>query len=111
MRKLVKYINHQPRWRKLPRMPRDYSTDWQAKDVDRETATLMMQSHTRCPQGVKVLEKRHNSEARTLIRTLPPRRYKRDRRGRVLSLLRRVFGLMKYDPMQQYAREHERRTR
>ncbi len=112
MSKLFRYISYRPKWHNLPMMNRDYSTEYRPEDVDRETAMLMSMTHTRCPQGVEVLKRKHRAEsAQELIRLLPPRKRPRRRLFRALSLVRRLFGLTAYDPMKQIAREHMRRAR
>jgi len=108
----LKYIFHRPTWHKLPVLPRMYSTEFKLSDVDRDTQTLMQLTHTRCPQGVEVLKKRHGmSSARALIEQLPARRRPRRIGAKLLGLYRRAFGLTAYDPMVSYARQERRKMR
>lgn len=108
----VKYLFHRPTWHKLPVLPRMYSTEFKLTDVDRDIQTLMQMTHTRCPQGVEVLKKRHGAAtARALIEQLPARRRPRRIKARLLGLYRRMFGLMAYDPARQYASQARRRSR
>lgn len=108
----IKYVLHRPTWHKLPVLPRMYSTEFKLSDVDRDTETLMRLTHTRCPQGVEVLKKRHGAAtARILIEQLPARRRPRRIKARLVGLFRRAFGLMAYDPMKSIARKHMRKSR
>lgn len=112
MKGLIRYLLHRPTWQKLPVMPRMYSTDYSACDVDEDTQTLMRLTHTRCPQGVEVLKQRHGAKsARQLIEELPARRRKRHMVRRALALLQRALGLTSYDPMKRIYYEHRRATR
>jgi len=109
---LLKYLFYRSLWQRLPVLPRMYSTEYH--DVDRDTATLMQMTQTRCPQGVEVLKKRHNARtAQELIATLPARRRKRRPLRRLTNLYRRAMGLSDYDPMKRYARQysHQRKGR
>lgn len=108
---LLKYIFHRATWEKLPPIPREYSSDYDVNEVDRETALLMSLTHTRCPQGVELLKKKHRASARELIHNLPMRRRPRRILSRVFSLYRRAFGLTAYDPTKRYYREHVRKGR
>ncbi len=108
----LKYIFHRPTWHKLPVLPRMYSTEFKLSDVDRDTQTLMQMTHTRCPQGVEVLKKRYGFKtSREMIEQLPARRRPRRIKSRLISLFRRAFGLLPYDPMKSIARQHMRKTR
>lgn len=107
--KLLRYLFHRPLWHKLPMMPRMYSSDYRIADVDSDTQTLMSLTHTRCPQGVELLKKRHGVKtSRELIEQLPQRRRKRRIARRVLSLLQSWFGFTSYDPARSLARQHQR---
>lgn len=108
----LKYIFHRATWEKLPVLPRMYSTEFKLSDVDRDTETLMQMTHTRCPQGVEVLKKRHGAKsARTLIEQLPARRRPRRIKSRIMGVFRRAFGLLPYDPMKSIARQYMRKAR
>jgi len=111
MSNLLKYLLHWPTWKKLPMLPRMYSTEYRAGDVDRDTEALMKLTHIRCPQGVKVLERRYRLTARELIDLLPERKRRRDPGRRVVALIQRLYGVLPYDPMQKIARQQQRRGR
>lgn len=112
MSKFLKYFLHRAPWQKLPMMNRMYSSEFKSTDVDQDTQTLMRLTHTRCPQGVEILKKRHGlNTARALIEQLPQRKRKRRIMARALSLIQISFGLTSYDPMKALAHEHMRRTR
>lgn len=109
---LLKYLLHRATWEKLPMLPRMYSTDYKPHEVDRQTATLMRLSHLRCPQGVRILMRRHRMTSKQeLILYLPVRRRKRRILARLASIVRRELGVLPYDPMKSIAREHMRRGR
>lgn len=102
---LLRYIFHRATWEKLPVLPRMYSSEYH--DVDRDTATLMQLTQTRCPQGVEILKKRYRAgSARELIEKLPSRHRKRRPLKRLVNLYRRAMGLTAYDPMKAYARQY-----
>jgi hypothetical protein len=106
----VKLLFKRPRWHNLPMLPRMYSTEWDASQVDRETATLMKLTQTRCPQGVEILKRRYRANThQELLKRLPSRRRKRQPLGRAGALVRRAFGLSRHDPMKGVARRHMRR--
>lgn len=110
MRKLTRYLFRLKTWQKLPPIPRQYSTDWHAAEVDKDGRTLMSLTHTRSPQGVELLIKRHKAkDAHELIDKLPKRKRKRNVGKRAAALARRAFGLLPYDPMATYARKNKRR--
>ncbi len=44
---LIQFLMHRATWEKLPVMPRHYSTEYKAKGMDQDTATLMKLSHIR----------------------------------------------------------------
>lgn len=106
---LLRYLIHLPTWQKLPMLPRMYSTEYEPRDIDRDTEALMKVTHTRCPQGVKLLERRYHLSAHELIDLLQPRHRKRDAFGRMVALVRRAYGVLPYDPMRKIARQHMRR--
>lgn len=109
--RLAHYLFHRPTWHKLPVMPRMYSTEYDPLSVDRDTQTLMRLTHTRCPQGVEVLKKRHGlKSSRALIDQLPRRRRKRRVGAKLMALFRRAFGLLPYDPMKGIARQYRGRS-
>lgn len=110
MSKLIKYLTHRSAWQKLPMLPRMMSTDFTPGEVDRETETLMRLTHTRCPQGVKILMTRHKaSSPRELIDVLPAPYRKRRIRKRFVRLLQSVLGLSAYDPVRSEYRRSQRR--
>jgi hypothetical protein len=110
--KLIRYLFHRPTWQRLHMIPRQYATEYTARDVDRDTATLMQLTQVRSPQNVEILKRKHRaSSARHLIEILPSRRRPRHIQQRALALVRRVFGLTSYDPMRKIARQHMRRGR
>lgn len=110
--KLFRYLLHRPTWQKLPLMPRQYSTEFDAKQVDYDTAMLMSMAHVRSPHGVKLLLRKHNaSSARELVEKLPARRRPRRLGARALGLVRRALGVTPYDPMKKIARPYIRRAR
>lgn len=112
MKHLLKYLLHRPTWQKLPVLPRMYSVEFDARTVDDDTATLMKLSHTRCPQGVDTLKRRHRIKtARELIEQLPPRRRRRRLGTRLMALFRYWLGTTQYDPMRSIARQYRRRSR
>jgi hypothetical protein len=107
---LLKTIFRRPRWHNLPMLPRMYSTEWEAPQVDRETARLMSLTQTRCPQGVEILKKRYRASSHSdLLQKLPTRKRKRQPLKRAGALVRRAFGLYQHDPMKSIARMHMRR--
>jgi hypothetical protein len=109
MKGLIKYLFHRPTWQKLPVLPRMYSTEYDARVVDKDTSTLMMLTHTRCPQGVEVLKRRHHLKtSRELIEQLPARRRRRRPGARLMALFRRWLGTTPYDPMRSIAQQHRR---
>lgn len=106
MKSLIKFILHRPTWQKLPPLPRQYSVEFKLSEVTRDTETMMKLSHTRSPQGVKILEHRHGQTVKRLIVVLPKRRRPRYIGRRFGALFRSIFGLMPYDPAQTiYQRE------
>lgn len=107
---LLKYLLYRAAWQRLPMLPRMYSTDFDLRDVNRETETLMRMTHTRCPQGVNILIKRHRAaDAHELIETLPPPMRKRRIGRRFAGMVRSFLGLTAYDPVRsQYRRERNR---
>lgn len=112
MKRLIKYLFHRPTWQKLPVLPHMYSAEYDTRGVDQDTATLMRLSHTRCPQGVEVLKRRHRLKtSRELIEQLPARRRRRRLGARVMALFRRWIGTTSYDPMRSIAQQHRRTTR
>lgn len=109
---LFQYLLHRPIWHRLPPMPRQWSSEYNGREVDHDVSTLMSMTHTRSPQGVKLLLKKHQVETpRELITLLPPRRRKRHILRRALALLRRAEGVTPYNPMVKIARQHIRRGR
>jgi hypothetical protein len=105
--KLLKYLWHMSTWQKLPMLPYMYSTEYELKNIDRDTEHLMSLTQTRCPQGVEILKRRYQTEqASDLIEKLPSRRRKRDVGARALALIRRAYGVTPYDPMKSIARRH-----
>ncbi len=112
MSKLSRYLLHRPRWWKLPMLPRGFSTEFEASDVDPDTAELMRAVAVRCPQSVEILrEKRKAESVRDLVRTMNPRKRKRNVRGRAASLIRRALGLTSYDPAFRHSQIHQRKGR
>lgn len=110
MKHLIKYLFHRPTWQKLPMMPRMYSVDFDARKVDEDTATLMKLSHTRCPQGVNTLKRRHRLKTtHELIERLPARRRRRRLNVRLMALFRHWLGTTKYDPMVSIAKKYRKR--
>lgn len=110
--KLFRYLLHRPTWHKLPMMPRQYSTEFDARKVDHDTALLMSMTHTRSPHGVKLLLRKYGAaSARELMERLPARRRPRRLGARVMSMIRRAVGVTSYDPMREIARQHMRRGR
>ena len=106
---IVKYLLYRPKWQRLPRLPRMYSVEFDKRLADRETQTLMRQSHTRSPQGVDILKARHNKQtAIQLIRSLPPAKRTRQIKRRLRNLICVIFGLTFYDPARTL---YERETR
>lgn len=109
---LIGFLFYRPTWQKLPPMPRMYSTEYQLSDVDEDTQTLMRMTHTRCPQGVEILKRRHGAKtAKALIDSLPRRRRPRRIGRRFGALIRSLLGLLPYDPMKSIYRQHLRQTR
>lgn len=106
---LLRYLFHRPTWHKLPMMPRSYSVDYDARQLDADTADLMRISHVRCPQGVELLKRRHNLSSHELARQLHTRRRRRNVGARFMAVIRRAFGVTRYDPMRTIARQHMRR--
>jgi hypothetical protein len=108
---LLKYLFHRATWEKLPPIPREYSTEYDLDEVDRDTAVMMSLTHTRCPQGVRMLERKHSKTAHQLIYELPRRRRPRRVLSRLANLYRRAMGITAYDPMKALYRQHMRRDR
>lgn len=112
MGNLIDYLRYQPVWRRLPRMPRMYSTEYDPKLLDHDTVTLMQQTHVRSPQGVEVLKRKHGAaSARELVQSLPPARYQRHIRARFMGLIRRTLGLTSFDPMRTIYLQHRKQNR
>lgn len=110
--KLFKYLLYRPTWQKLHMIPRQWASEYNARQVDRDTATLMQLTQVRSPQNVEILKRKHRANnARELIENLPARNRPRRVKSRALGLIRRALGLSSYDPMRQYARQHMRRGR
>jgi hypothetical protein len=108
--KLLKYLFHTKTADKLPRMSRQYSTDYRPADVDADTVLLMRHTHARSPQGATLLKRRHRLQtARELIHYLPSQRRRRRNVGaRIMSAIRRAAGTTSYDPMRSIVRQHMR---
>ena len=107
----LRYLLHWPTWKKLPMLPRMYSVDYNPKEVDRDTEQLMKITRIRCPQGVKLLERRYHMTARELTIALTEQRRKRNFGRRIAAVVQRAYGLLPYDPMKMIARQHQRRGR
>jgi hypothetical protein len=109
---LIKFLFHRPTWQKLPPLPRMYSVEYDVRDVDKDTSTLMRMTHTRCPQGVEILKKRHHAKtAKLLIAQLPARKRPRRIGKRLKALVRSTLGLTDYDPARTLYRQHLSETR
>ncbi len=111
--KLLKYLFHTKAVDKLPRVPRQFSTEFRPAEVDGDTATLMRHSYARSPQGAKLLKRKHRLQsARELVNYLPSqRRRRRTITARVMSAIRRAVGTTAYDPMKSIVGQHNRSGR
>lgn len=102
MRKLIRYFFRLKLSDRLPRIPRMYSTDYNPRLVDHDTANLMRMTAIRSPQGAEILKKRHKTNAsRDLVHLLPLQKPRR--RRRLMPLLRRIEGTTPYDPLKRWA--------
>ncbi len=107
---LIKYLRHVKTVDKLPRLPRMYSTDYETSELEEEEAQLMKITAVRSPQGARILERKFKADAKSLASSLPivPFRRKRDR---VLPLIRKILGVLPYDPLQGDYRRHRAREK
>ena len=97
--KFLQYLFQLAVWQRLPKVPRGYSVDYDARSVDDEAALLMIASHVRSPHGVDKLKRRHRvTSAAELV-------------ARLRALVRRAAGTTAYDPMQSVVRQYTRRNR
>lgn len=111
MPNLIKALFHLATWQKLPMLPRTYSSDYELDEADRDVQMLMSLSHVRCPQGARVLERKHKTPAHELIDQLPQRHRRRRPLKRAVGLIRRALGVTPYDPMRSIYLEHQRRMK
>jgi hypothetical protein len=105
--KIIAYLLHWPLWKRLPRLPRGLASDYDQRQLDRDTGNLMALTRTRCPSGAQTLAKKHKSTQHDLWVALAPAGKRRRRPGRrFTSLMRRAMGLTPHDPL---ARHRPRR--
>jgi hypothetical protein len=100
--KLIRYMMHIKTRDKLPRIPRQYSVEYQPEDIDQDTARLFGLTATRSRQGVEILKRRyHTKDAHELVFIIPIQRPRRH--AVIMPMLRRWFGTTVYDPMKRWA--------
>lgn len=110
--KLLRYLFTLRTGEKLPLLPRLYASEFDPGKVDRDTATLMKLTQTRCPLGVEYLKRRYRvSSAYELIYVLPSRRRRAHPGKRFMAILRRMFGTTSYNPMVKIARQELKKGR
>ena len=109
--KALRALLYMATWQKLPMLPRDYSTDYDLAEVDRDTQRIMQLARVRCPQGVTLLEDRHKASRRQLARDLDFKRRRRRPLRRLVGYVQRALGVTPYDPMHGFYLEHQRRIR
>lgn len=105
MIRVIRYLLHFATWRKLPRLPRTYSSDYDRHAVDATVQTLMKLSHVRCPQDAEILARRHGQTPKQLIEALPARRHHRHIWYRLRWMICRATGTTPYDPIKSHAQQ------
>ncbi|MCK6581284.1 MAG: hypothetical protein L6Q98_24605 [Anaerolineae bacterium] len=109
---LLTYLLRRSLLQKLPPLPRGYSVEYEPSRMSKAESDLMCLSYIRCPANISTLERKHKATASTLAQKLPRRKKRIHPARRAAALLRRIFGLLPYDPSRAYtARYHMRRPR
>lgn len=111
MSKLIKYILHIPTWRKLPKPPGGYASEYDPQQVSADVRRLMELSQVRDPQSAELLSSRRARSVHELAATMDRSSYARRIRSRIHWLICRVTDTLPYDPAAEPAREWRRRNR